>query len=612
MCLARFSDKLMNEIKQLEERIGENVTKTKSEKLAAGNRMNDEKLKKPSPKKVIKKVVKTADGEPKTVAKKVVKRTSDVPAKKTSRPVQMKKEKSTEDILFDEVCASNSIMDDINLLERTIYSAERLRTIDGSLPNMKQDPAEQNQNNLPIYAMKPLTNSVNQLPTSTKVAPAKPVRRNKSMSSSNSPDIVPPRKNTLLGSMTKLYQTIKNAASPSSSASSPVKDTSQINGNAGLSSHPNDVDVTDGGKECLKDVTNKKILFRYKPLTVVRCATPPSIKKPIVYQQKGPQNATVTTAQNLNGVDINRHKLLERQLAVDNLNLNDHKPIPRHENLSTTLKFPIPTDHRYSNPEEKLNSLNDSEQPKRYSSNYEDAISCHYDIIGSRHQSPVKPEKPPRKVSASNERDRETDRLIERSQLIHNRKEEFMNAKLSGSNPYMKKVIDDERNDCGYGFSLSRDELTTDNYYSKSRDEPKLRDELRKDFYYGRARDDQPMMERNYRDGYNHGLSGHTFGSGSGLNSHMYGSGLNSHIYGSGGSGLNSQSNYSTSYGSSRQLSKKNSIPSVSSSNQNNSRKFTATTPSTSTTSSKYGLGIFNKKSSAQSSTNSKDNCTIS
>lgn len=640
MCMAKFSDKLMNEIKQLEEQIGEKFTGTKSEKSLLNERTNEEKVKKPSTKKVVKKVPKQVEGEPKVTTKKVIKKTEKIPdvvVKTNSSPKSLiplkpklaKKEKSTEDILFDEVCASNSVMDDINMLERTIYSVpslDKLRTKDEQPPK-SQDALINGHNKLSsISSMKPLTTSVSQLPTSTKIAPAKPVRRNKSMSSSNSPD-VPPRKNTLLGSVTKLYQTIKNAAS-----SSTAKDDKQVNNQ--VVTNQNNVDVTDGGdgrqlnssnllvKENIRDVSSgpletiapkpsTKILFRYKPITVVRCATPPSIKKQVIYQHKLPENATLTCPTS-NGIEVNRHRLLERQLAVDNLNYNDCKPtnsVSNNFQNSTPVSVNLEsksseTNHRHSNHEGKLNSLDNFDQPKRYSLNYEDAVSCLNDNVGStsaRHQSPVKPEKPPRKTSATNER--ETDLLIERSQLIHNRKEEFMNAKLSGSNPYMKKVIDDERNEGGYGCSRSRDELRTDNYYPQRRDEPKLRDEIRKDVFYGRAREEHPI-ERSYALG--SGSTSHAYGSGS--NSHAYGSGSNNHSY-----GIGSNSHYSTPYGSStltRQLSKKNSIPSAIPSIQSNSRVF-ATAPSSSAT-SKYGLGLFNKKSSNQSSTSGKEHCTIS
>lgn len=644
MCLAKFSDKLMNEIKQLEEQIGENVTNTTTKKSLTTDRTTEEKVKKPSPKKVVKKVVKTVNGEPKVVTKKVVKKSdkisdntavkSDSSSKPASKPKSLiKKERSKEDILFDEVCASNSVMDDINLLERTIYSVpsvERLRANE-----ISPKPVPPTQNNLQsITTMKPLTNSVHQLPTSTKVAPAKPVRRNKSMSSSNSPD-VPPRKNTLLGSVTKLYHTIKNAAT--STPSSPPKDAKQSNNVNPTSQNNVDVDVPDGNvngvssnlTEAVAPKPSTKILFRYKPITVVRYATPPSIKKPIIQQQRAPENAVLTGPVS-NGVELNRHKVLERQLAFDNLNHNGYDATNATKNNvhnsslpmknDSELKFEAPSNNRHSNHEIKVHSLEDVEQPKRYSLNYEDAVSSHYDNVTSiRHQSPGRPEKPPRKLS---ERDRETDRLIERSQMIHNRKEEFMNAKLSGSNPYMKKVIDDERFEGSYGFSRSRDELSTDTYYPKSRDEPSKLKELRRDVLYGRSRDED-TVDRSYGDGYGGtygiGVGNHTYGNGT--SSQTYGSGgsgLNTHLYGSGGSGLNSHSygsgtnlHYSTPYGSStlsRPLPKKNSITSTIPSNQSNSRIFT--TPSSTT--SKYGLGIFHKKPANRSSASSKDNCTIS
>lgn len=620
MCMAKFSDKLMNEIKQLEEQIGEKVTGTKSEKTLS----NEEKGKKATPKKLVKKVVKTVNGEPKVATKKAIKKTdktNDIAVKSNStQPKSLvavksklaSKEKSTEDILFDEVCASNSVMDDINMLERTIYSVpsvERLRTKDNSQPNSKDALVNGHAKLSSMASMKPLTTSVNQLPTSGKIAPAKPVRRNKSMSSSNSPD-VPPRKNTILGSVTKFYQTIKNAAT-----SSPTKDDKQANVNQ------NGTDVTDGvdarpmnssnliAEEQVNDVVARpletiapkpstKILFRYKPITVVRCATPPSAKKQVIIEHKLPENATLTCPTS-NGVQLKRHKLLERQLAVDNLNHNDYEPTDSTAAIANATEI----SHRHSNHEKKVSSLDNCDQPKRYSFNYEDAVSCHYDNVGgtttssSRHQSPIKPEKPPRKISATNER--ETDRLIERSQLIHNRKEEFMNAKLSGSNPYMKKVIDDERNEGVYGCSRSRDELRTDNYYTRSRDEPKSRDDVRKDIFYGRSRDEHPI-ERSYVHG-------------SGSTSHAYGSGSNNHAYGS-GYAMGSSSHFTAPYGSStltRQLSKKNSIPSAVSSIQSNSRVFT--TAPASSTASKYGLGLFNnKKHSTQTSTSGKEHCTIS
>lgn len=605
MCLATFSDKLMNEIKQLEEQFGENVTNGKTEKKLLNDRTND-KVKKPSPKKVIKKVTKNVDGEGKVATKKVVKKTEKIPepatqnnisSKTTIKPKLTKQEKSTEDILFDEVCASNSVMDDINMLERTIYSVpsvERLRTKnDGSKDSKSNEPKTIS----PMAQMKPLTSSVTQLPTSAKIAPAKPVRRNQSLSSKNSPD-VPPRKNSLLGSMTKLYQTIKNAASPSSPSSPKEEKQSPVIPNQ------QNVDVTDGVNvpqsnsvnevsssplETIAPKPSTKILFRYKPIKVVRCTTPPSMRKQIINLHKTPEKATLSSPIS-NGVEINHHKVLQRQLAVDNLNHADHKsvhsmvndtsnssPIAKHDSHN----MPTETNYRHSNHEQKLNSLDNLiEQPKRYSLNYEDAVSSHYDNVASvsaRHQSPNRPEKPARKVSATKERERETDRLIERSQLIHNRKEEFMNAKLSGSNPYMKKVIDDERSEGVYGSSRSRDELRSD-YYLKNRDEPKAREDVRKDIYYGRTRDE---VDRSYTDTYNHG----------------YGSGSNLH--------------FSNPYGSStmtRQLSKKNSIPSPEPSNQSNARMFA--TPSSST--SKYGLGLFNKKNSTQNSVSSKEHCTIS
>lgn len=624
MCMAKFSDKLMLEIMQLEEQIGEKVTNTKNDRTI------EEKVKKPTTKKVAKNVQKKVDGHPKTVTKKIIKKSDKIAdsaknnssPKSTTKPKVVKKEKSTEDILFDEVCASNSVMDDINMLERTIYSVpsvERLRTKDENSKDVKINC----DNNLSsISSMKPLTSSVNQLPTTAKIAPAKPVRRNKSMSSSNSPD-VPPRKNTLLGSVTKLYQTIKNAAS-----SSPTKDEEKQSNKYSVIRSQDNVDVPDGPVRPINSSTllrkenanaavssnpletimpkpSTKILFRYKPITVVRCATPPSIKKQVVNQHKLPENATLTGPIS-NGIEVNRHRLLERQLAVDNLNSNSIDVVSSSSvsvsKYDSELKS-AELNHRHSKPEEKVNTLDNFDQPKRYSLNYEDAVSCHYDNVGSttpRHQSPIRPEKPPRKISGASERDRETDRLIERSQLIHNRKEEFMNTKLSGSNPYMKKVIDDERNDGAYGFSRSRDELRTENYYSKGRDEPKYRDEARKDIFYGRTRDDHPM-ERSYGDKYSHAY-------GSGTNSHTFGRGSNNNAY-----GIGSNSHYSTPYGSStftRQLSKKNSIPTAIPSNQSNTKIFAASPSSSST--SKYGLGLFNKKNATQNATNSKEHCTIS
>ncbi|KAJ6638608.1 [F-actin]-monooxygenase Mical [Pseudolycoriella hygida] len=570
MCMEKFSDKLMNEIKQLEEQIGEKVTN----KSSSNEKTTDVKVKKTLPKKVIKKVPKSVDGETKLVTKKVVKKVDKIPdavimvnpsPKEIVKPKRAAKERSTEDILFDEVCASNSVLDDINMLERTIYnvpSVERLKNnskdvLNNGIPNISNGSSDLSS----ISTMKPLTSSVNQLPTSPKIAPAKPVRRNKSMSSSNSPD-VPPRKNTLLGSVTKLYQTIKNAAS-----SPPTKDEKQSNGQPS----ENGFDVPDGniGKideknklsgplDGVAPKQNIKLLFRYKPITVVRCSTPPSLKKPIIEPHKSPENAILSSS---NGIEINRHRLLERQHAVDHLNHIDSEP-----NTRRSLN------------EQKVKSLESIDQPKRFSSNYEDAISCHYDNVGSRHQSPIRPEKPPRKISAT---DRETDRLIERSQLIHNRKEEFMNAKLSCSNPYMKKVIDDERNEVGYGCSRSRDELRTDICYSKGRDDSKY--ETKKDIFYGRTR--EVPIEKSYVD--SHG--------------HAYGSGTNGYVYSTG-----SNSHYSTPYGSStltRQLSKQNSIPSAISSNSGNSKIFTSAPPSSSTA-SKYGLGLFTKKCSTQSSAN--------
>lgn len=57
--------------------------------------------------------------------------------------------------------------------------------------------------------------------------------------------------------------------------------------------------------------------------------------------------------------------------------------------------------------------------------------------------SAIQPERPARrKIDESS-----TKELIERSQKIHTRKQEFMNAKMASANPYMKKLIDDNDND---------------------------------------------------------------------------------------------------------------------------------------------------------------------
>lgn len=62
-----------------------------------------------------------------------------------------------------------------------------------------------------------------------------------------------------------------------------------------------------------------------------------------------------------------------------------------------------------------------------------------YDNVPERE--PVKPE---RKKSPKSRDNEHTDLLIARSQMIHNKKQEFMNEKIVGNNPYLKRMLERE------------------------------------------------------------------------------------------------------------------------------------------------------------------------
>lgn len=94
---------------------------------------------------------------------------------------------------------------------------------------------------------------------------------------------------------------------------------------------------------------------------------------------------------------VSGHRPLERKLAIDPTTYGHHPP------LSRTL------------------------------SNDADKYTTSYNTVG------IQPDRPIRRKT-----DESTNQLIERSQKIHNRKQEFMNAKMASANPYMKQMMDDD------------------------------------------------------------------------------------------------------------------------------------------------------------------------
>lgn len=92
-----------------------------------------------------------------------------------------------------------------------------------------------------------------------------------------------------------------------------------------------------------------------------------------------------------------------------------------YDNLPSDSAIPRPTDTDYYS----------APQRRPLSNEYD------YDNLVDRDPMPV------RKASLHEYRpvDNTTDRLIERSKLIHNRKQEFMNEQIVGNNPYLKRIL---------------------------------------------------------------------------------------------------------------------------------------------------------------------------
>lgn len=67
------------------------------------------------------------------------------------------------------------------------------------------------------------------------------------------------------------------------------------------------------------------------------------------------------------------------------------------------------------------------------------STNCDYDNIVE-----CEPLKPLRRKSSQSKRKDATDLLIERSQMMHNKKQEFMDEKLMGNNPYLKRMLERE------------------------------------------------------------------------------------------------------------------------------------------------------------------------
>ena len=115
----------------------------------------------------------------------------------------------------------------------------------------------------------------------------------------------------------------------------------------------------------------------------------------------------------------------------------------------------------YSKPIER-SGYNDSDYYSSPSSRRPSSNDWDYDNIQSE------PLRPLRKKSTQERKQDVTDILLERSKLIHDKKKEFMNQRLCGNNPYMKRMLERESSRDSKDSKDSRDSRDSRDYLVSS------------------------------------------------------------------------------------------------------------------------------------------------
>lgn len=171
-----------------------------------------------------------------------------------------------------------------------------------------------------------------------------------------------------------------------------------------------------------------KIQFKYKPLTSVGRRIVDYPVYPQVIKRSEPQKAVIKE----NAADTNGYDIRSNGTA---LHTNDSEPLTNgHGNHVNILEKPHFNDVK--------NETADSTVVKSPDSSRDTTPSRRYRFDDGT------PQKPTRRHQRENEA--ATAALLERSQMIHNQKQEFMNSQRSNGNPYMRHMIAEETRESLY------------------------------------------------------------------------------------------------------------------------------------------------------------------
>lgn len=296
--------------------------------------------------------------------------------------------------------------------------------------------------------------------SSGKHFPVKPVRRNKSMSSSPTPDmpIVPVRvrKVTLpklnpVDMAPSIQEILHKAQQEHKKPPVPAERTKRRSGHFPLRSG-DDEDY----KTVIKPLQNGDSVAEKKEVSSVETSKKPQVDKE-EEEFKDLSDAklekTKPALQNIQNQDLVFENRKDQDAYIEELEKERRAALRKRDEMyakeNGALTLPVFVPPAVELDTEEMHPLSSSPLKSSYSSIPHSIASSNDSIPFASAQDVSIPQRPSRYKSSNHEPhkpvDASTHLLLERSKMLHNRKQDFMNEKIVGNNPYLKKVLDEDK-----------------------------------------------------------------------------------------------------------------------------------------------------------------------